>query len=108
MNAAQRAVVRTALHRGAKVYAIYDGYQGMVGGGAGIRALDWNDVGGIMRRGRTIIGTAGSAAFRTRAGRLLAAKHLPEFGIGTIKKSVGLGTIRLKIRHGVMADQSVR
>ena len=33
MNAAVRAVVRTALHRGLEVYAIYEGYQGMVDGG---------------------------------------------------------------------------
>ena len=33
MNAAVRAVVRTALDRGVEVYAIYEGYQGMVEGG---------------------------------------------------------------------------
>jgi len=32
MNAAVRAVVRTALQRGVEVYAIYEGYQGMVMG----------------------------------------------------------------------------
>ena len=30
MNAAARAVVRTALHEGVKVYGIYDGYAGMI------------------------------------------------------------------------------
>ncbi|MFN3334424.1 MAG: 6-phosphofructokinase, partial [Caldilinea sp.] len=30
MNAALRAVVRAGLDRGAEVYAIYEGYQGMV------------------------------------------------------------------------------
>ena len=39
MNAAVRAVVRTALHRGRDVYAIYEGYQGMVDGGDRIRQL---------------------------------------------------------------------
>jgi len=33
MNAAVRAVVRTALSQGLDVYAIYEGYQGMVNGG---------------------------------------------------------------------------
>ena len=93
MNAALRAVVRTALHRGARVYAIYDGYQGMVDGGAGIRPLEWNDVGGIMQRGGTIIGTARCAAFRTRAGRLLAAKHLLEFGIDRLVVIGGDGSL---------------
>ncbi|MGB2681296.1 MAG: 6-phosphofructokinase, partial [Candidatus Competibacter sp.] len=41
MNAAVRAVVRTALHFGAGVYAVYEGYQGMVEGGDRIRALSW-------------------------------------------------------------------
>lgn len=81
MNAALRAVVRTALSRGAEVFAIYEGYQGMVDGGAQIRALDWNAVGGIMQRGGTMIGTARCAAFRTRQGRLQAAKNLLERGI---------------------------
>src|SRR5262245_59320856 len=72
MNAALRAVVRTALARGVPVYAICEGYQGMVEGGAQIRPLSWDDVGGIQHRGGTIIGTARCAEFRERAGRLRA------------------------------------
>ncbi len=33
MNAAVRAVVRTGLEKGAEVYAVYEGYQGLVEGG---------------------------------------------------------------------------
>ena len=51
MNAAVRAVVRTALHRGLDVYAIYEGYQGMVDGGDYIRRMVWDSVGGIQHRG---------------------------------------------------------
>jgi 6-phosphofructokinase 1 len=76
MNAAVRAVVRAALDQGIDVYAIYEGYQGMVDGGERIRKMSWNAVGGIMQRGGTVIGTARSAAFRTRAGRLQAARNL--------------------------------
>ena len=39
MNAAVRAVVRTALSRGAEIYAIYEGYQGMVAGEEYIRKM---------------------------------------------------------------------
>ncbi len=78
MNAAVRAVVRASLARGVPVYAIYEGYQGMVDGGDRIRQLGWNDVGGIMQRGGTVIGTARCAAFRGREGRLKAAKNLVE------------------------------
>lgn len=76
MNAALRAVVRVAIGLGARVYAIYEGYQGMVGGGSQIRELKADDVGGILQRGGTMIGTARCAAFRTREGRLQAAKNL--------------------------------
>jgi hypothetical protein len=51
MNAAVRAVVRAALHFGAGVHAIYEGYQGMVDGGDRIRSLSWDDVGSILHRG---------------------------------------------------------
>ena len=93
MNAALRAVTRSALRHGAKVYAIYEGYQGMVDGGDRIHALDWNDVGGIMQRGGTIIGTARSAAFRTREGRLLAARNLLERGIDRLVVIGGDGSL---------------
>ena len=50
MNAAVRAVVRTALFRGVEVYAIYEGYQGMVDGGDNIRKMTWDAVGGILHQ----------------------------------------------------------
>ena len=58
MNAAVRAVVRTALDQGGEVYAIYEGYQGMVEGGDRIRQMDWDSVGGILQLGGTVIGSA--------------------------------------------------
>lgn len=39
MNAAVRAVVRTALDRGAEAYAIYEGLQGLIEGGGSIRQM---------------------------------------------------------------------
>lgn len=76
MNAAVRAVVRTALERGAEVYAIYEGYQGMVEGGARIKKMNWDSVGGVIQKGGTMIGTARSDDFRERKGRLRAALNL--------------------------------
>ncbi|MCA9939715.1 MAG: 6-phosphofructokinase [Anaerolineales bacterium] len=81
MNAAVRAVVRTAIDHGIETYAIMEGYQGMVDGGRRIRPIGWNDVGGILHQGGTIIGSARCQAFRERAGRLRAAKNLVENGI---------------------------
>jgi 6-phosphofructokinase 1 len=93
MNAALRAVVRTALNLGARVFAIYEGYQGMVDGGEQIRELGWNDAGGIMQRGGTLIGTARCAEFRTRAGRLKAARNLVERGIDRLVVIGGDGSL---------------
>ncbi len=76
MNAAVRSVVRTALDRGVNVYAVYEGYQGLVDGGDRILKMDWESVGGILQRGGTVIGTARCEEFRTREGRLKAAKNL--------------------------------
>jgi 6-phosphofructokinase 1 len=81
MNAAVRAVVRTALDRGAEVYAIYEGYQGLVDDGEYIKKMEWDSVGGILQLGGTMIGSARCEAFRTRDGRRLAAKNLVKAGI---------------------------
>src|SRR5712692_11764231 len=80
MNAAVRAAVRTALDRGLEVYAVCEGYQGMVEGGNRIRKMNWDSVGGILQRGGTIIGTTRSEAFRSRAGRLQAVGNLLAHG----------------------------
>ena len=76
MNAVVRAVVRTALDRSAEVYAIYEGYQGMIDGDRRIRPLNWDSVGGILHKGGTIIGSARCAAFRTVEGRRQAVRNL--------------------------------
>ncbi len=81
MNAAVRAVVRTALDRGAEVFAVYEGYQGLVDDGEYIRQMDWDSVGGILQLGGTAIGSARCEAFRHREGRRQAARNLVKAGI---------------------------
>ncbi len=81
MNAAVRAVVRCTLDKGLEAYAVYEGYQGMVDGGDRIRPIGWNDVGGVLQYGGTIIGSARCQAFRERPGRLQAARNLILAGI---------------------------
>jgi 6-phosphofructokinase 1 len=93
MNAAVRAVVRTALSRGVDVYAIYEGYQGMVVGGDHIRKMAWDAVGGIIQQGGTVIGSARCAEFRTREGRRQAAKNLVEHGIDSLVVIGGDGSL---------------
>jgi 6-phosphofructokinase 1 len=93
MNAAVRAIVRIGLERGAEVYAIFEGYQGMVDGGTRIHPMRWGDVGGILHKGGTIIGTARCEAFRTRPGRLLAAHNLLQNGIDNLIVIGGDGSL---------------
>ncbi len=76
MNAALRAVVRTGLELGAELFAIYEGYQGMIDGSNRIRQLFWDDVGGILHKGGTMIGSARCQAFRTLEGRQQAVYNL--------------------------------
>lgn len=93
MNAAVRAVVRTALRLGAQPYAVMEGWAGAVAGGDGIRPLNWDSVGSILHRGGTIIGTARSKKFRTREGMLSAAANLLEHGIDRLVVIGGDGSL---------------
>lgn len=93
MNAAVRAVVRTAINRGAQAFAIYEGYQGLIAGGENIRLIGWDDVGGILHKGGTEIGTARSIEFRSREGRLKAALNLIERGIDRLVVIGGDGSL---------------
>ncbi len=93
MNAAVRAVVRTALERGIRVFAVYEGYQGLVEGSTYIREMNWDSVGGILGLGGTIIGTARSDDFRTREGRRIAARNLVEREVDSLVVVGGDGSL---------------
>ena len=93
MNPAVRAVVRTALNHGAEIFAVYEGYQGLVDGGDHIRPVTWDDVSNILNRGGTVIGTARSQVFRQREGRRRAAEHLVQLGIDRLVVIGGDGSL---------------
>ncbi|XP_044916748.1 ATP-dependent 6-phosphofructokinase, platelet type isoform X5 [Felis catus] len=93
MNAAVRAVVRMGIYVGAKVYFIYEGYQGMVDGGSNIVEANWESVSSILQVGGTIIGSARCKAFRTREGRLKAAGNLVQRGITNLCVIGGDGSL---------------
>jgi 6-phosphofructokinase 1 len=93
MNAAVRAVVRTCLHRGVTPYLVMEGYEGLVEGGDLLREAHSHDVGGIMHRGGTVIGSARSEAFRTREGRRRAAGNLVTRGIEALVVIGGDGSL---------------
>ena len=93
MNAAVRAVVRTGLDAGLEVFAVYEGLQGLVDGGEHIRPMSSAEVGGILQQGGTVLGTARSAEFRTRAGMRRAARHLVERGVDALVVIGGDGSL---------------
>ena len=93
MNAAVRAVVRTGLDLGMEVFAVFEGLQGLVEAGDLLRPATTTDVGGILYQGGTVLGTARSAAFRTRDGRRRAARNLIERGIDALVVIGGDGSL---------------
>ncbi len=93
MNAAVRAVVRRALDRAIRVYGVFNGYNGLVKGGDSMRPLKWEDVGGVLPKGGTFLGTARSDRFRTREGRREAVQHLLECGIEAMVVIGGDGSL---------------
>jgi 6-phosphofructokinase 1 len=92
MNAAIRAVVRTAVYYGMEVYGIHRGYQGMIEGD--IKPLKTTDVSNIIQRGGTILKTARSKEFMTEAGMKKAYQQLQEHGIEALVLIGGDGTCR--------------
>lgn len=90
MNAAVRAVVRTAVYHDLHVYGIYRGYDGMVNGD--IKRLEVGDVANIIQRGGTVLKTARSEAFRTAEGRKQAYDSLVAHDIDGVVVIGGDGT----------------
>ncbi|XP_074013514.1 ATP-dependent 6-phosphofructokinase, platelet type isoform X5 [Numenius arquata] len=93
MNAAVRAVVRMGIYVKAKVYFVYEGYQGMVDGGDNIVEVSWESVSSILQVGGTVIGSARCKSFRTREGRLQAAFNLVQRGITNLCVIGGDGSL---------------
>ncbi|KAM9851013.1 ATP-dependent 6-phosphofructokinase, liver type [Aulostomus maculatus] len=93
MNAAVRAVTRMGIYVGAKVYLIYEGYQGLVDGGDNIKLAHWHSVTNIIQLGGTVIGSARCKTFTTRDGRLAAAFNLVKRGITNLCVCGGDGSL---------------
>ncbi len=79
MNAAIRAVVRTGVAKGWEVFGVKGGYEGLINGI--FVPMGTRDVGGILNRGGTILGSARSEEFKTEKGQLHAIRSLNEAGI---------------------------
>jgi 6-phosphofructokinase 1 len=90
MNAAIRAVVRTGTQKGWEVFGVKLGYEGLIDGK--FFQLGPRDVGGILQKGGTILGSARSNEFKTEEGRTKAIRNLNEQGIENLVVIGGNGS----------------
>lgn len=92
MNAAIRAIVRSGLARGMEVFAIEDGFKGMVEDK--IYPMDTKSVSDIIFRGGTILGSARLPEFKLEDVRLKAIENLKKRGIEAVVVIGGDGTYK--------------
>ena len=92
MNAAIRAVVRTANYHNIEVYGVERGYAGLIEGE--LQLLSRRSVSDTIQRGGTILRTARSAEFTTYEGRKKAAEALAYRGIDGLVVIGGDGSLR--------------
>lgn len=91
MNAAIRAVTRSAIFEGWKVFGIYRGYDGLIHGD--LKEFTTESVSNIIQRGGTILKTARSEEFLTSEGRAKAAANLKKFNIDALVVIGGNGSL---------------
>lgn len=82
MNAAIRAVVRTGIAHDLEVFGIRDGFVGLVAGS--IMPLGARDVGGIIQRGGTILGSTRCPDFKNEETQIEALRVLRELHIDAL------------------------
>ena len=102
MNAAIRAVVRTALARGVECMGIYRGYRGLIDGD--IHRLDMRSVSNIINHGGTMLYSDRCPEFKTEEGMREAVANCRRFGIDGMVCIGGDGTFRGAIdltAHGI-------
>ncbi len=92
MNAALRAVVRSAVYYGVKVYGIRRGYDGMIDGD--FIEMAATDVSNIIQRGGTILKTSRCERFKTAEGMAAAYRQVAARGIEGLVALGGDGTFR--------------
>ena len=92
MNAAVRAVVRTALENKVKIWGVLDGYRGLVDNN--IEELNSLSVSDTIQRGGTFLGTSFCKRFYTKEGRKQAYENLVERKIDALIVIGGDGSLR--------------
>jgi len=92
MNAAIRAVVRTSIYHGIEIYGVRDGYKGLVENN--MKRMYSFDVGQILDRGGTILGSARLPSFKKDEVVKKAIKNLEKRGIDGLIVIGGDGTFK--------------
>ncbi len=92
MNAAVRAVVRTAINDGMEVVGVYRGYNGLINGD--IEPMDRRSVSDVLHRGGTFLFSARSPEFRTEEGMQKAIENCKKHGIEGVVVCGGDGSFR--------------
>lgn len=92
MNAAVRAVVRSAISHGVEVVGIYRGYSGLIDGD--IKPLYMRDVSNIINKGGTVLYSDRCPEFKTEEGMKEALTTCSDIGIDGIVCIGGDGTFR--------------
>lgn len=90
MNAAIRAVVRCGVNNGWEMYGVQHGYKGLISGN--IIQMTTRDVGGIIQKGGTILGSARCPEFMTVEGRKLAIRNMNQAGLDVLVVIGGNGS----------------
>ena len=92
MNAAVRAVVRTALNAGIEVYGVIRGYNGLIKDE--LVPMTLRSVSNILQQGGTMLYTARSPEFMTLEGQQKAAENCRKHGIEGVVVCGGDGSFR--------------
>ena len=90
MNAAIRSVIRCGVAKGWDMYGVRQGYAGLISGN--IHQMGTRDVGGILQKGGTILGSARCEEFTTREGRVKAIRAMRQMGIDALVVIGGNGS----------------
>lgn len=91
MNAAIRAITRSAIYNGLKVKGIYRGYKGLITGE--IKEFKTENVSNIIQLGGTILKTARCQEFKTSEGRQIAYDTMKKEGIDALIVIGGDGSL---------------
>lgn len=91
MNAAIRAITRSAIFVGWRVFGIYRGYEGLIAGD--FKELTTESVSNTIQKGGTFLKTARSKEFMTPEGRAKAFASLQRFGVDALIVIGGNGSL---------------